>query len=147
MWRAVVLPWPGLPDAWHASLRAVVDEVAALEGEGYVVIDARCPGLDPTTVRRLVAAAADGRPRVGVRPVTDTVKRLRDRVVTGTVDRAGLVQVASPLVVPAPYGEPVGACLVEMAAALSGLVRVEVPSRARRMADLDELRVLEAAVE
>jgi 2-C-methyl-D-erythritol 4-phosphate cytidylyltransferase len=142
MWRPVVLEWPELPGPWRARLHGVLDVVAEVEGDGWVVVDERCPGLDSATLRGLLEEARDGRPRLGVRPVTDTVKQVRDGVVTGTVDRAGLVQVASPLVVPAAPGEPVGDSLVAMAAALGDVLRVEVPALARRLADLDELRLL-----
>jgi 2-C-methyl-D-erythritol 4-phosphate cytidylyltransferase len=143
MWRAVVLEWPELPDARRTALRAVVDGVVATaEGEGHLVVDERCPGLDAETLTTLLAAAGDGRARVGVRQVTDTVKRLRDGVVVGTVDRAGLVQLASPLVVPAAYGEPVGDSLPEMATGVGDVEPVEVPPAARRLGDVEELRLL-----
>lgn len=148
MWRPVVMAWAELPAPWRARLHSVLDEVAAASGDGYVVVDERCPGLDGATVRRLIEEARDGRARIGVRPVTDTVKQLRGGTVTGTVDRAGLVQVASPLVVPTAHGEPVGDSLPAMAAALAdlpgGVLGVEVPPRARRVADVEELRLLPA---
>jgi hypothetical protein len=143
MWRAVVLEWPELPEGARQALRAVVDDTLAdAAGDGCVVVDERCPGLDADTLRALLALAADGRARLGVRPVTDTVKRLRDGAVVGTVDRAGLVQVASPLVVSSAHGEPVGESLAAMAGALGEVELVEVPSVARRLVDLDDLRLL-----
>ena len=142
MWRSVVLEWAELPAPWGARLYAVLDVVAEVGGDGWVVVDERCPGLDPATLRGLLEEAGDGRARVGVRPVTDTVKQVRDGAVTGTVDRTGLVQVASPLVVPAAYGEPVGDSLVAMVAGLGDVLHVEVPAHARRLADVDELRLL-----
>ena len=151
MWRAVVLEWPELPEARRSALRAVVDEVVIdADGHGYVVVDERCPGLDSETLRELLVAAGDGRPHVGVRPVTDTVKRLRDGAVTGTVDRSELVQVASPLVVPGDHAELLGdgapAQLGELAARLAAgadVVRVEVPVTARRLVDADDLELLD----
>ena len=142
MWRSRVLEWAELPDPWRARLHDVLDVVAEVSGDGWVVVDERCPGLDRATLRGLLEEARDGRARVGVRPVTDTVKEVRDGAVTGTVDRTGLVQVASPLVVPAAYGEPVGDSLVAMAAGLDHVLHVEVPAHARRLADVEELRLL-----
>lgn len=152
MWRAVVLEWPELPENRRSALRTVVEQVlAAVEGDGYVVVDERCPGLDAETLRGIVVAAGDGRPHVGVRPVTDTVKRLRAGAVTGTVDRAALVQLASPLVVPERYTAAVGGAvggagsLVDLAArvaALTDVVRIEVPAGARRISDVADLRLL-----
>ena len=142
MWRAVVLTWPELPEALRGALLATVDEVlGAAEGDGHVVVDERCPGLDADTLRSLLVRARE-LPALGVRPATDTVKRLREGVVVGTVDRAGLVQVASPLVVPAAYGEPTGDSLSAMAAALGDVELVEVPAAARRLVDVEDLRLL-----
>lgn len=142
MWRAVVLEWPDLPDRLRTALRGVVDEVLRdADGEGQVVVDERCPGLDAESLRTMLARARE-RPALGVRPVTDTVKRLREGTVVGTVDRAGLVQVASPLVVPASYGEPVGDSVVAMAAGLGEVELVEVPAAARRLVDVEELQLL-----
>jgi 2-C-methyl-D-erythritol 4-phosphate cytidylyltransferase len=143
MWRSVVLGWAELPGSWRARLHAVLDVAAEAGGDGWVVVDERCPGLDRATLRGLLEEARrDGRARLGVRPVTDTVKEVREGTVTGTVDRSGLVQVASPLVVPATYGEPVGDSLVAMAAGLGDVLHVEVPAHARPLADVDELRLL-----
>lgn len=144
MWRAVVLTWPELPEAHRAALRATMDEaLGSVEGDGHVVVDERCPGLSVEAVRQLVEQAGDGRARLGVRPVTDTVKRLRDGVVVGTVDRAGLVQIASPLVVPEAYGAPVGDSIEAMVSVIGEVELVEVPVVGRRLAGVDELRVLE----
>jgi 2-C-methyl-D-erythritol 4-phosphate cytidylyltransferase len=152
MWRVLLLPWPDLPEPARAALSAAAEAGLATAGDGgRVVVDERCPGLDAATVRRLVVAAADGRPRVGVRPVSDTVKRVHAGAVTGTVDRAGLLQVASPLVVPAVYVGHLaeGGTMPQLAAALARVtevVPVEVPAAARPLADPDELALLSLAV-
>ena len=66
--------------------------------------------------------------------------------VTGTVDRAGLLQVAAPLVVPPAHaGRLHGDDLVVMAQALAAVtevVPVEVPVAARRLSDDTERRVV-----
>ena len=114
--------------------------LASAPGEGWVVVDERCPGLDAATLQAVLgAAASDARPRVGTRPVTDTVKRLKGGLVIGSVDRAGLLQLASPLVVPGAV-EPQGATLAEMAEAAVA-APVEVPAGARRLTGA-ELQVL-----
>ena len=138
-WTVRVLAWDALPDAARGRLRAAVSEgLAGAEGAGVVVVDEHAPGVDAATVRSMVQDGADGRARVGVRPFTDTVKRLHGGVVAGTVDREGLVQVVGPLVLPG--GGEVRETLEETAAAVaSGVVLVEVPHR--RLADGADLEV------
>ena len=88
---------------------------------------------------------------VGVRPVTDTVKVVADGVVGETVDRDGLVTVASPVVLPASVvaslpGLP-STDFVELVAALRRrfpVELVEAPPSARRVGSLEDVRVLEA---
>ena len=88
---------------------------------------------------------------VGVRPVTDTVKELHDGHVGATHDRAGLLQVVSPVVLPAAVvaaldGVPT-TDFAELVAALAERFPVETleaPAEARRVADDADLRVLEA---
>ena len=138
-WTVRVLAWDALPDAARGRLRAEVDAaVSGAEGTGLVVVDEHTPGVDAATVRSMVQDCADGRARVGVRPVTDTVKRVQAGVVVGTVDRAGLVQVVGPLVLPG--GGEVRETLEETAAAVAaGVVPVEVPHR--RFVDRADLEV------
>ena len=139
MWTVRVLGWDALPDAVRARLRAAVSEgLAGAEGRGLVVVDEHAPGVDPVTLRAMVEGCRDGRPRLGVRPVTDTVKRLRDGVATGTVDRAGLVRVVGPLVLPG--GGEFRETLEETAAAVAAeVVLVEVSYR--RFVDRADLDV------
>ena len=61
-------------------------------GEPFVLHDPLCPMTPPAFIAACVARAVErDRVVVGVRPVTDTVKRVADGVVGETVDRAGLV--------------------------------------------------------
>ena len=132
------MPWDALPEAARTRLLTEVDAgLAGVAGAGVVVVDEHASGLEAATVRALVVDAGDGRARLGVRPVTDTVKRLRDGVVTGTVDRSGLVQVTGPLVLPG--GGEVRETLEETAAVAAEVVAVEVAHR--RFADRAELDV------
>lgn len=145
-WTVRILSWDALTGTpWRERLRAEVDRaVAEVAGSGQVVVDERCPGLDAETVRAMLREATDGRPRVGTRPVTDTVKRVVDGVVTGTVERVGLVQLTGPLVLPDGEIALAGsfeATVAELAASTE-VVRVEVPAAARRLVDESELALL-----
>ena len=89
---------------------------------------------------------------VGVRPVTDTVKRVADGIVGETVDRAGLVSVALPG--GAAAGRRRGArpaCRRTTSSRWSPrsgdrfpVELVEAPPAARRVGSVDDVRVLEA---
>jgi len=88
---------------------------------------------------------------VGVRPVTDTVKVVEDGVVGATVDRDGLVAVASPVVLPPAVlealDEPPATDFLALVAALRRrfpVELVEAPPAARRIGSVEDLRVLEA---
>lgn len=119
-----------------------------------VVHDPLCPGTPPEFLARAVEAA-DGTVVVGIRPVTDTVKRIEDGVIGETVDRDGLFLVASPVVLPAA----VVASLPELPplkdlAALVALLRedrevmyLEAPPEARRLADESDLLLLQNLTE
>jgi 2-C-methyl-D-erythritol 4-phosphate cytidylyltransferase len=121
-------------------------------GTPFVLHDALCPMTPPAFLASCVAHAdASSVVTVGVRPVTDTVKQLRDGLVGDTVDRTSLVQVVSPIVLPAAVvaaldGVPDGD-FAELVAALAERFPVETleaPAEARRVADEADLRVLEA---
>jgi 2-C-methyl-D-erythritol 4-phosphate cytidylyltransferase len=78
---------------------SVAAGLAAVGDATYVLVhDAARPALRPSLVTavvdELLESGADG--VVPALPVTDTVKRVRDGVVTGTVDRSGLVTVQTP---------------------------------------------------
>jgi len=71
-------------------------------GEPLVLHDPLCPMTPVAFLREAVARAVDGDTVVvGVHPVTDTIKAVRDGRVGGTVDRDGLWTVTSPVVLPA----------------------------------------------
>ncbi|MGF1663265.1 MAG: 2-C-methyl-D-erythritol 4-phosphate cytidylyltransferase [Kineosporiaceae bacterium] len=134
-------------------------QVSGVPADATVVLhDPLCP-LTPRTflAKALVEAmATPGEAVVAVRPMTDTVKVVREGRVTETVDRAGLRVLASPVVLP----PGVAARLPETGdvPALVAALRADSPVRllpapplARRVADrtgLDialALRDLEAA--
>lgn len=118
--------------------------------ESVVLHDPLCPLTPPAFVAQCIRAAQDS-VVVGVRPVTDTVKTVEGRYVGSTIDRTGLLQVVSPVVLP---GSVVAALdgipntdLAELVTALAErlpVVTLEAPAEARRVADESDLRVLEA---
>ena len=122
-------------------------------GADLVLHDALCPMTPPAFVAACLARArATGRPVVGVRPVTDTVKVVADGLVGQTLDRDDLRAVASPLVVPAsvlatmtgpPSPDPALA-VADLAAAGHPVETIEAPPEGRRVASADDLRLLEA---
>ncbi len=145
--------------AWalgQAGIRAVDSGTLWVDVQGaelaLVLHDPLCPMTPPEFLADCVARSADtGQVVVGVRPVTDTVKRVVDGVVGATVDRSTLHAVVSPIVLPpavvrdlpaAPEGD--FAALVTALASDHAVVWAEAPSTARRVAHLDDLRVLEA---
>ncbi len=119
--------------------------------EPFALHDSLCPmtpaGFIASCVRR---AVDDDVVVVGVRPVTDTVKVVRAGLVGETVDRAGLLALASPVVLPArvvvgletPPGEDLSA-LVSRLVADHAVEFVEAPPEARRVASPDDVRLLE----
>jgi 2-C-methyl-D-erythritol 4-phosphate cytidylyltransferase len=121
-------------------------------GEPFVLHDPLCPMTPPGFIAACVAHAIDREcVVVGVRPVTDTVKVVTDGVVGETVDRAGLVAVASPVVLPATVVASLGSLpssdFVALVAALRRRYPVELleaPPEARRVATVEDIRVLEA---
>ncbi len=121
-------------------------------GVPFVLHDALCPLTPPAFVAECVRHADErSAVTVGVRPVTDTVKAFRDGRVGDTVDRTGLLQVVSPVVLPAGVVAALDGVpsydFVDLVAALAErfpVVTLEAPAEARRVADEDDLRVLEA---
>ena len=129
-------------------------EEVQLAGGALVLHDSLCPMTPASFIADCVARAAEtGRVVVAVRPVTDTIKEVDSGVVGATVDRDELRSVCSPLVLPAAVvaalPELPSTDLVRMLEALEGLPSgdrvelVEAPPQARRVADRDDLVVLE----
>ncbi|WP_292674190.1 hypothetical protein [Nocardioides sp.] len=120
-------------------------------GDPLVLHDPLCPLTPPEFLAECVAAAAHGAVVVGVRPVTDTVKVVVGGYVGATVNREALLQVVSPVVLPAAvvaeFDELPTSDLPALVAALAPHVQVvtrEAPPSARRVDGNDDLRLLEA---
>ena len=121
-------------------------------GTPFVLHDALCPLTPPAFLGECVKHAESGAAvTVGVRPVTDTVKELRQGVLGDTVDRTGLLQVASPVVLPVGVVAALDGLptldFADLVAELAGRFPVETleaPAEARRVGDEDDLRVLGA---
>ncbi len=118
----------------------------------FVLHDALCPMTPPAFLAECVAHAAESSAvTVGVRPVTDTVKELADGSVGATHDRADLLQVVSPVVLPAAVVAALdGVPDLDFAGLVSTLAErfpvetLAAPAQARRVADESDLKVLEA---
>jgi 2-C-methyl-D-erythritol 4-phosphate cytidylyltransferase len=83
--------------------------------------------------------------------VTDTVKQAEDGYVGETIDRDGLVVVTSPVVLPPEVVASLDGLPSDDFAALAGalaarfpVVTLEAPPEGRRVASLDDVRLLEA---
>ena len=127
------------------------DDLVAADAS-FVLHDPLCPLTPPGFLAECVVHAGESAAvTVGVRPVTDTVKQLEGVLVGDTVDRTELVQVVSPVVLPAAVvaaldGVPTTdfAALVAHLATRFPVETLEAPAEARRIADEADLRVLEA---
>jgi 2-C-methyl-D-erythritol 4-phosphate cytidylyltransferase len=121
-------------------------------GEPVVLHDPLCPMTPPDFIAACLEQAVDHAcVVVGTRPVTDTVKVVEDGLVGETVDREGLVVVASPVVLPpAVVAALDGLPSTDFAALVAGLRArfpvelVEAPPSARRVGSEEDVRVLEA---
>lgn len=140
--EAEVLP-VDLPVTWEAIAEA---------GEPYVLHDALCPMTPPAFIAECVEIALTREVVVvAVRPVTDTVKQVDADVVVGTVDRDGLIEVVSPIVLPASVVAALQeAPITDFAALASDLARrfpivtVPAPAAAARVRTVEDVRTLEA---
>jgi hypothetical protein len=130
-------------------------ELADARGTGrpLVVHDPLCPRTPVEFLREAVATAvAENVVVVGVHPVTDTIKSVRDGVVGETVDREGLWAVTSPVVLPASVVAtledwPDGDDLTGLVARLREQHEtrfLEAPALGRRVADESDITLLEA---
>jgi 2-C-methyl-D-erythritol 4-phosphate cytidylyltransferase len=121
-------------------------------GEPFVLHDALCPMTPPAFIASCVSRALEHAcVVVGVRPVTDTVKVVVDGLVGETVDRASLVAVASPVVLPPDVVAALDGLpsydFVELVTALRTRFPVELvdaPPAGRRVGSVDDVGVLEA---
>jgi 2-C-methyl-D-erythritol 4-phosphate cytidylyltransferase len=121
-------------------------------GTPFVLHDALCPLTPPTFLTQCIGhAEASAAVTVGVRSVTDTVKRLEDGFLGETFDRGELLQVVSPVVLPSAVVAALDglpsldfAALVAELASRFPVETLEAPAEARRVADEDDVRVLEA---
>ena len=138
-----------------------VDFTTSWEGivaaeEPLVLHDSLCPMTPPAFIAHCVSTAlAREAVVVGVRPVTDTVKKLTAEdgvpVLGETVDRSALVSVAAPIVLPPAVVAALDAWpsgdFAEIAGALARrfpVVSVEAPPVGRRVTSPDDVRLLEA---
>lgn len=118
----------------------------------FVLHDPLCPMTPPEFLAECVNHAAErSAVTVGVRPVTDTVKEVHDGRVGATHDRSLLLQVVSPVVLPAAVVAALdGVPTTDFTALVAALAErfpvetLEAPAEARRVADDSDLRVLEA---
>ena len=121
--------------------------------EPLLLHDPLCPMTPVAFLREAVVRAVDGDAVVvGVHPVTDTIKAVREGRVGGTVDRDGLWSVTSPVVLPASV---VGALADwpdadDFAALVTGLRErfpvefLQAPALGRRVEDESAVALLEA---
>jgi 2-C-methyl-D-erythritol 4-phosphate cytidylyltransferase len=127
-------------------------EALASAEEPFVLHDPLCPMTPPDFIASCVERAVEHAcVVVGVRPVTDTVKVVEGGVVGETLDRDGLVTVASPVVLPpAVVAALAGLPATGFVALVAELRRrfpvelVEAPPTARRVGSEEDLRLLEA---
>lgn len=125
--------------------------VAAAE-EPFVLHDPLCPMTPGSFIAECVRIAIEGDVVVvGVRPITDTVKSVAGGFVGATVDRAALLCVTSPIVLPASVvaalDELPSLDFVELVAGLRERFTVEfreAPLEGRRVASPDDVKALEA---
>lgn len=134
-------------------------EFVAERGEAVLLHDPLCPMTPPAFLARCAdRAGVEDRIIVGVRPVTDTVKVVRDGALGETVDRDGLVAICSPVVLPASVVEDLFGAGGQLPStdfvALVGSLRerygdervafVEAPPEARRVGSDEDIAVLAA---
>ena len=127
------------------------DEVRR-SGRALVLHDPLCP-LTPVDflADAVTRAEEDEAVVVGFRPVTDTVKHAAEGRLGGTVDRAGLRAVTSPVVIPAALLAGLDRldtsdfpALVAALAAVAEVVWLEAPPLGRRVCDESDVADLEA---
>ena len=114
-----------------------------------VVADTACPGVPASFIAACVQrAVAEGRPVVGVRSVTDTLKATSVDGWGATINRDEVVQICAPVVLPSgAWGERATppTDVVAWVRELPEVVLVEAPASAARIADPAALVLLEAS--
>jgi len=80
----------------QASVRAGLEALAGDPPDIVLVHDAARPFVKPDLIARAIAAAQGAGAAIPGLPVLDTVKSVRDDMVTGTIDRASLRTVQTP---------------------------------------------------
>ncbi len=129
--------------SWDAVRRA---------GEPVVLHDCLCPMTPADFIAECVRRSlADDVVVVGTRPVTDTVKVIATGLVGDTVDRDGLVMIASPVVLPPSVvvtmtdrpSNDLSVLVAELARS-HRVVQVTAPAEARRVSSPEDVLVLEA---
>ena len=131
--------------------------VVADTDDPFVLHDSLCPMTPPAFLAACLERAREtGRPVVGIRPVTDTVKVVADgaagQVVGETLDRDALLAVASPLVIPAAVlasltrwpSSDLAKAVADLAAAGHAVETLEAPPEGRRVSSPDDVRLLDA---
>ncbi len=122
-------------------------------GQDVVLHDALCPMTPVSFIATcLEQARASGEVVVGVRPVTDTVKVVADGLVGETLDRDDLVAITSPLVIPAAVvarldrrpATDLARAVADLASAGHRVRLTRAPSEGRRVASVEDVRVLDA---
>ncbi|MGH3498373.1 MAG: 2-C-methyl-D-erythritol 4-phosphate cytidylyltransferase [Nocardioidaceae bacterium] len=131
--------------------RSLTAFVASLPADTVVVVhDPMCPLVTTDFVEEVRRAAGADGTALAVRPVTDTIKVLRDDVVVGTEDRDRWVTLAAPLVGPAGQWVRVGAQGADLLSLATSLRRrlavmlVEGPPSVLRVHDAAEIPLLAA---
>jgi 2-C-methyl-D-erythritol 4-phosphate cytidylyltransferase len=119
--------------------------LAALQASGrmLVVHDPLCPLTPWEFLAQAVTLAEEtGAVVVGVQGVTDTVKEYDGRQLGATLDRADLIGITSPVVLPASV---VGALTaLDALRTRFPVTFVEAPAAGRRVGSTDDISVLEA---
>jgi 2-C-methyl-D-erythritol 4-phosphate cytidylyltransferase len=128
--------------------------LAALQASGrmLVVHDPLCPLTPWEFLAQAVTLAEEtGAVVVGVQGVTDTVKEYDGRQLGATLDRADLIGITSPVVLPASVVGALTALEFSDLAVLVDALRtrfpvtfVEAPAAGRRVGSTDDISVLEA---
>jgi 2-C-methyl-D-erythritol 4-phosphate cytidylyltransferase / 2-C-methyl-D-erythritol 2,4-cyclodiphosphate synthase len=83
-------------DERQDSVRFGLEALAAIRPKRVLIHDAARPFLRPVVVDRLLDALDQGSGALPVLPVVDTLKRVRDNQIEGTVDRTSLVRAQTP---------------------------------------------------